>query len=365
MTIDQVFTPLHLYHAYKKSRRNVGWKKSVQTYRIKALILIQQDIKRLHKGTYKPKPFYEFDRSERGKTRHIKSNTFNDRVLQKCFCDYYLTPLLKSKLIYDNGATLKHKGCDFTKNRIIRHLKALQKEKPIYECYALVMDFHSYFDLINHLILLQLVEKHCKDQDLFLLFKQWVDAFGDIGLGLGSQISQLCAVFYTNELDQFIKRTLKCKYYGRYMDDSYILHPNKDFLKYCLQEILKICDRLHIVMNPKKTQIIKLSKGLPILQRIYKQKGHTVQSIPQKKSGYRMVRKIKTFVKWVNEGRMRPEAIYDSFQSWQSHLRYDTGHRLLNYTRKRCIKYIANLKPEIVDSLSPLWNMRIMNLVVF
>lgn len=35
------------------------------------------------------------------------------------------------------------------------------------------------------------------------------------------------ANIYLNELDQFIKHKLKCKYYFRYMDDMVILLPNK------------------------------------------------------------------------------------------------------------------------------------------
>lgn len=57
-----------------------------------------------------PDRFVEFDVNERGKTRHIKSPSIRDRVLQRAVCDYVLEPVLYSKLIYDNGASVKGKA---------------------------------------------------------------------------------------------------------------------------------------------------------------------------------------------------------------------------------------------------------------
>jgi len=56
-------------------------------------------------------------------------------------------------------------------------------------------------------------------------------AFGNKGLGLGSQVSQISAVFYPNSVDHFIKDKLGIKTYGRYMDDGYIIHNNIKELK--------------------------------------------------------------------------------------------------------------------------------------
>ena len=57
------------------------------------------------------------------------------------------------------------------------------------------------------------------------------------GLFIGSMTSQILAIFYLNDLDHFIKETLKIKYYVRYQDDFLLFHPSKDYLKYCLSEI--------------------------------------------------------------------------------------------------------------------------------
>ena len=52
---------------------------------------------------------------------------------------------------------------------------------------------------------------------------QIIDSFGEVGLGLGSQVSQLLALFYLNELDHIIKEKFHIKAYIRYMDDFIII----------------------------------------------------------------------------------------------------------------------------------------------
>ena len=50
------------------------------------------------------------------------------------------------------------------------------------------------------------------------------------GLPIGNLTSQLLSNVYLNILDQYIKRVLKCKHYGRYVDDFYIVSQDKEKL---------------------------------------------------------------------------------------------------------------------------------------
>ena len=63
--------------------------------------------------------------------------------------------------------------------------------------------------------------------------------------------SQVLAIFYLNDLDHFIKETLKIKYYVRYQDDFLLFHPSKQYLKYCLEEIRKFLSKEKMTLNPK------------------------------------------------------------------------------------------------------------------
>lgn len=96
-----------------------------------------------------------------------------------------------------------------------------------------------------------------------------VDSFpGEVGLGLGSQISQIMELLVLNELDHFIKERLHIKYYIRYMDDFILIHSDKNYLKYCLQEINKKIIALGLELN-KKTSIQPLKHGIVFLKWHY------------------------------------------------------------------------------------------------
>ncbi|MCM1324354.1 MAG: reverse transcriptase domain-containing protein [Acetobacter sp.] len=58
-----------------------------------------------------------------------------------------------------------------------------------------------------------------------------------------------------NEVDHFIKEKLHIKFYGRYMDDLYLLHDDPHYLNYCLEEIEKKLREVGLEMNGKKSYI--------------------------------------------------------------------------------------------------------------
>lgn len=65
-----------------------------------------------------------------------------------------------------------------------------------------------------------------------------------------------------NEVDQYIKHTLRIKYYFRYMDDSVILYKDKKELKEILDKIiLFLRNNLHLELN-SKTNIFKSKQGV-------------------------------------------------------------------------------------------------------
>ena len=60
-------------------------------------------------------------------------------------------------------------------------------------------------------------------------------------------------------MDHFIKEKLHIKYYIRYQDDGILLEHDKEYLKYCLDEINKFVLDYGLCLNDK-TRIINVSK---------------------------------------------------------------------------------------------------------
>jgi RNA-directed DNA polymerase len=86
------------------------------------------------------------------------------------------------------------------------------------------------------------------------------------GLPIGNLTSQLFANIYLNKLDQFVKHTLKVRWYGRYMDDFLFIHPDKDYLRKIKSQIkIFLKERLGLDLHPNKVNIYNVSQGVPFV----------------------------------------------------------------------------------------------------
>lgn len=326
---DWVFSYEHLYHSYRMCRRNVAWKASVQKYMTQAPLNVLQTYTRLMNGKFKTTGFFEFDIMERGKKRHIRSVTISERVVQRCLCDYALVPVLCRTFVYDNGASMKNKGYTFASKRLTQHLHEHYR-KHGQDGYILLFDFSKFFDRVSHKLVKGILHKEFGDERLLALTEHFIDAFGSIGMGLGSQISQILALASANKLDHYIKEVCGIRGYGRYMDDGYLIHPEKAYLQKCLEGIKAICDELEITLNTKKTQIVKLSHGFTYLKIRYYllSSGKVVKKI-YRRSVTKMRQKLKAFQKKVADGIMTYKDVYQSWQSWRAYAANFNAYRTI------------------------------------
>jgi hypothetical protein len=323
----------NLYTAFKHSRRNVAWKESVQRYEASALRNVAETRRKLLAGESVQNGFVEFTLCERGKTRRIKSVHISERVVQKSLCDNVLVPLLSNTLIHDNGASVRGKGVHFALRRLIVHMRRFYRSNGFSNGgYALLIDFKKFFDNIDHAVLFALLGKKIKDPRLRELTKNFIAVFGDgKSLGLGSQVSQICAVFYPDRLDHYIKEKLRVKYYGRYMDDLYLIHPSREYLEKCLETITGLCAKLKITVNMKKTRIVKLKDGVDFLKGKYVLlESGKILRLPGKDPAKRMRRKLKKFKALIDAGKMNWDGLRCAYQSWRGNYRrrFHAFHRI-------------------------------------
>lgn len=333
---NKIFTFENLYESYKKCIKNLTWKPSVQRYIADDIANIIRLEKELKNGTFKSKGFYEFDIMERGKPRHIRSVDIEERIVQRCLCDFCLVPVLSRSLIYDNGACIKDKGQHFTIKRIKRHLKEYHNKYRV-DGVMLTMDFKSYFDKITHTLVYNLTDNLFTDEKLLKLIHHFVDAFGDVGLGLGSQISQILAISVTNRLDHYIKEVLGVRWYGRYNDDMWFICRTKEEAEYITKKIIEYVEPLGLVIHPNKIKINDLQKGFTLMKIkfILKPTGYIVM-LPDKKKLVRERRKLKKIKKKVDNGILTNK---DGFLSWQG---WDCGISTCNaYKQRKEIKELA------------------------
>jgi hypothetical protein len=313
----------NLCRAFRKAKRGVSWKESVQRFEASLFRNIAELRRKLIAGESVQLGFVEFTLRERGKVRHIKSVHISERVVQKTLSDGVLVPLLSTPLIHDNGASIKGKGVHFALRRLICHLSRYYRREKTNDGWALLIDFSKFFDNIDHEILFGLIERRVKDGRVRDIVRSFVSVFGTgKSLGLGSQISQISAIYYPDTPDHFVKEKLRVKYYGRYMDDLYLIHADRPYLEYCFAEIKKVCASLKIAVNEKKSRIVQLKDGVPVLKGKYVllESGRVLR-LPHPDGAKRMRRKLKKFKTLMDAGKMKFEDLRTAYQSWRGNFR--------------------------------------------
>ncbi|HLC85745.1 MAG TPA: reverse transcriptase domain-containing protein [Candidatus Nanoarchaeia archaeon] len=241
------------------------------------ILNLQRELK---EKTYKPHPLTNFIIRD-PKIRTISKSAFVDRIVHHALVQI-LEPIFDPTFIYDSHANRLGKGTSKALERYDLFLRRLthngrllrggrtQNSFNFIKGYALKADIKHYFPNINQDILLNIIKRKVKDKDLIDLIKTILDNFNSetkgIGIPLGNLTSQFFANVYLNEFDQFVKHTLKIKYYIRYVDDFVILNLSKEKLEHYKKAINEfLLNNLKVKLHPTKSKIIPLYKGIQLL----------------------------------------------------------------------------------------------------
>ena len=252
-----------------------------------------------------------------------------------------IEPLLSKDFIYDSFANQTGKGTHKAIKRFKHFIRKMYTESNIvrggqsklFEVgsagYALKADIRHYFDTIDHEVLLQIITRKIKDKHVILLIKIILENHkSDIpgkGMPIGNLTSQFFANVYLNELDWFVKHTLKVKYYIRYVDDFVILHRDKQILEEWKEQIdIFMKSTLRVNLHPEKTSIIPLGKGITFLGfRVFH------NSILLKKSNVRRIwRRLGKLKQKYDKGGMSMEEARCSLEGWLAYAEFANTYNL-------------------------------------
>lgn len=86
------------------------------------------------------------------------------------------------------------------------------------------------------------------------------------GLPIGNLTSQLFSNVLLNQLDQYVKRELHCRHYGRYVDDMFFVDTDKKHLINICKEVKDFLDKeLKLTIHPNKIQVVEVHQGVEFL----------------------------------------------------------------------------------------------------
>lgn len=272
-----------LYKGLKKSCRNVRWKDSVVGYESEGLLKTLALSTALKEKNYKISKYQTFIIHE-PKEREIVAAKLVDRQFQRSLCDNGLYEDITEHFIRDNCACQIGRGTDDALKRLKLHFSRYYR-KYGNKGWILKCDIKKFFPSTNHEIAKRIIRKYVSDKKAANAVCDVIDSFnGKQGIGLGSQISQLVELILLNDLDHMIKEKLHIKAYVRYMDDFILIHPNKEYLQYCLKCIKEHLTSLDLELN-KKTCIFPIKQGVIFLQWrfILTNIGKVLMLLPRKK----------------------------------------------------------------------------------
>lgn len=324
----------NLYNALWKCKRNVGWKDSVAGYVKNGLVNCLSLREQLMNGTYEISKYTMFKVYE-PKERDIVSTRIKDRVFQRSLCDNYLTEEITRSFIYDNCACQEGKGTKFARDRLKVHLQRFYRKHDL-DGYVLKCDLSNFFGSTRHDVAIAAVEKRVDDAWAVSEVTRIIKSFNqgenpDVGMGLGSQVTQLVELAVLDDFDHYIKEQLHIKHYIRYNDDFILIHEDKDYLRKCKVLIEKWITDLGLRLSPKKTQLFPITQPIHFLGFSFRltATGKVVMKLlPEKISHER--RKLRKLVERAKAGYLTREQVDECFKSWKAHAEQGDTYNLVN-----------------------------------
>lgn len=268
----------------------------------------------MNNGTFQPSRLRE-KQIYYPKRRVAQVPSLNDKIVQHIIVDYHAYALMVKPLIKEASANTKGRGTDYGRDILIEHLRRfwrLHKKPP----YILKGDVHSFFASIPHGRLLELIREHIEDADVRRIMESFV-GLTERGSPLGLQQSQLTSNLYLSDFDHKIKEAWHEPFYGRHMDDFYVLSESRERLEEILNWAREYLGGIGLELNPK-TAITFRSFDYLGYRFIVSDFGKVIVRLaPGKlKSKRRHLRKIADHLA---RGEIEPERAEAAYFGWRVH----------------------------------------------
>lgn len=361
-----------LFIAYYAARKNKRNKKSQLLFEMELESNMIELYHELRDRTYCPGASVCFI-IDRPVKREVFASQFRDRVVQHLLFNY-LEPIFERRFIHDSYSCRKGKGTSFGIDRLDRHIRSCTDNYK-YRAWVLKLDIRGYFMGIDkrrlYGIVCRALEKHRvgypgmekgwavdngfvdyllrqiifndPTQNVRMRSKphEWdglpdskslIKSPAGVGLPIGDLTSQLFSNVYLGVFDDFMKRELRVRYYGRYVDDFFLVHRSKCHLLEMLPQISEFLkSRLGLTLHPDKIYLQEYTKGVSFLGAVIK---------PHRRyAGRRAVKNFREAAgrieRTVRRGEMSAAARQCALSTLNSYLGYLGGFRSREIIRSR------------------------------
>ena len=355
LTRHQLYKDLH--QAYLDARRHKRGRGYQQKFERDMYWQLEYLCEELWSRSYRPSASTCFI-IEDPKKREIIAAEFRDRIVHHLFYNY-THQLFERTFIADSYSCIKGRGTHYGINRLEHHIRQ-ESQNYSRRCYVLKMDIKGYFMSISRQRLLEIcrkslhtmmshrVEKGSGETWADRLDIGFIDYLSELiitldptencrrigwpddweglpdskslyhsapgtGLPIGNLTSQLFSNVYLNVLDQWMKRQMGCRHYGRYVDDMYVVSTDREWLCSLIPKVRGFLkDELGLTVNEGKTQIADVRRGVSYLGAYLKPWRRYVGSVTLR----RMTKKLKLLDAQCRSGSVSAKRVFASLNSF-------------------------------------------------
>ena len=319
------FANLHL--AWRKAKRGKRFRQAAATFEVDLednLIRLQRQ---LTEQSWQPGGYRSF-RIRDPKLRLVSAAPFPDRVVHHALCNV-LEPIYEPVFIGDSYANRQGKG---THAALDRAQKFIRSSPFVLQC-----DIRQYFPAIDHEMLENILTRKILDRRAMWLIRQiiksgegvlrdeyemvWFPGDGLFaplrprGLPIGNLTSQFWSNVYLNELDQFVKRQLRCRAYLRYVDDFLLFAASKKQLWYWKKEITAFLEKLRLTLHDRSSTVYPVRNGVPFLGfRVFAEYRRL-----KRKNGVNFSRRLRRAYRAYARGELHFDELSAKVLGWVAH----------------------------------------------
>lgn len=253
---EKLTTPENIYLAWQEARSGKSSKAAVRSFEkdtdrnlagIRELLVQKTFVT----STYKTKWIYK------PKKRLIYILPFSpDRIVHHALMQV-VEPIWTDLFISDSYACIRGRGLHAGSRRTMEYVRRNK--------YCLKLDISRFYPSVDHDIMFNIVKSKIKCPDTLDLFHKIIYSVPDgKNVPIGNYTSQWMGNLYLNELDMFVKHSLRIKDYVRYCDDFCLFHDDKVLLGQMARQIEAfLADRLALKLS--KCDLFPVSRGVDFL----------------------------------------------------------------------------------------------------
>ena len=367
LTREQLLADLHeAYYCARRNKRHKAYQWHFERRLERNLVSLRDE---LWQRSYRARPSTAFIITD-PKQREVFAAAFRDRIVHHLYYNY-THQMLERTFIHDTYSCIERRGTHYGIDRLRRHIES---ESRGYQrrCWVLQMDIRGYFMHIDRRRLLAITTESLRrmarhradgmdgkrwEERVDMDFVEWLtreivmldptdrchihgsrrDWEGlphdkslyhtapGCGLPIGNLTSQLFSNVYLNVLDQYMKRSLHCRHYGRYVDDFYVVSADREWLHSLIPQVKRfLAGKLALGVSDEKTRVSDASRGVEFLGAYLKPR----RTYPSRGCLRRMLGKLDALQRLADEGTVERSGLAASLNSFLGVLSHYDCHDL-------------------------------------